>query len=159
MKTYRLQNGTVGEIMFGVDNFTNDETLNKLNKGLSKIKPYTHCVPYYPKAKFSFISLNAFKYFLFGICKFDEEDIKHLQTLGFCVYELDLGVYSTGLSKLFCTYFDDEIVEFLKYDLDFLFANADSFKYRSINQPPVPKESIKEVKNQYYKDVKFKYNV
>lgn len=155
MKTYRLENGNYGEIMFGVDNFTNDEILQKLNNGLSKIKPYTHCVPYYPKAKFSFVSLNALKYFLFGLCKFSFEDLPKLESLGFKVFELDLGVYSTGLSKIFCTFFDDEIVELLKFDLTQLFVDADSIKYRNINQPPVPKENIKECKNQYYKDVKF----
>ncbi len=157
MKTYRLENEMFDEVMFGVDNFINNETLQKLNKGLSRVKPYTHCVPYYPKAKFSFVSLNAFKYFLFGICKFSFEDVQKLKELGFYVLELDLGVYSTGLSKLFCTFFDDEIVEQLKCDLTELFINADSIEYRTINQPPVSKENIKDCKNAYYKNVKFKF--
>ena len=157
MKTYRLENEMFDEVMFGVDNFIDNETLRRLNKGLSKIKPYTHCVPYYPKAKFSFVSLNAFKYFLFGICKFSFEDVQKLKELGFYVLELDLGVYSTGLSKLFCTFFDDEIVEQLKCDLTELFINADSIKYRTINQPPVSKENIKDCKNAYYKNVKFRF--
>ena len=158
MKTYQLKNDEIDEIIFGVNNFINTETLNKLNNGLSKIKPYTHCVPYYPKSKFSFISLNAFKYFLFDLCKFDIEDIKNLKTLGFYINEIDLGVYSTGLSKIFCTFFDDEIVELLKFDLELFFANADSLKYRKINQPPVSTESIKFCKNKYYKNIDFKYN-
>jgi len=157
MKTYRLENEMFDEIMFGVDNFINDETLQRLNTGLSKIKPYTHCVPYYNKAKFSFVSLDALKYFLFGICKFSFEDVQKLKQLGFYVLELDLGVYSTGLSKIFCTFFDDEIVEQLKCDLTELFTNADSIKYNEINQPYVPKESIKHCKNAYYKNVKFKF--
>ena len=42
-------------------------------------------------------------------------------------------------------------------DLTELFINADSIEYRTINQPPVSKENIKDCKNAYYKNVKFKF--
>lgn len=156
MKAYRLINTTNDEIIFGVDNFNHNAILTKLNHGTKTIRPYKHAVAYYNDAMFAFISFNAFKYFLFNICKFDYEDIKLLELLGYKVVEEELECYSKGLSKLFCIYFDNEVVELKEVSLTKLFNNADSCDYCDINQPYIPKEIIKECKDRYYKNIKFK---
>lgn len=156
METYRLVGITNDEIIFGIDNLVNNAVLDKLNKGVAKVRPYNHAVPYYVKSKFAFISFNAFKHFLFNVCEFSFEDLTELEKLGFKVIKQDLECYSRGLSKLFCTYFDDEVVELKEVLLSELFENADSCDYRNINQPGIQKELIKECKDQYYKNIKFK---
>lgn len=156
METFRLVDTTNEEIIFGVDNLINNASLEKLRKGINKIRPYNHAVPHYKNDKFAFISLNAFKYFLFGICELNYSDILELEKLGFKVTIQELIVYSKGLSKLFCTYFDDEVVELKEVLLSELFENADSCDYENINQPNISKELIKHCKDQYYKNVKFK---
>jgi len=156
MKTYRLVNATNEEIIFGIENLINNATLDKLRKGINKCRPYNHVVPHYKNDKFAFISLNAFKYFLFGVCNLTYSDILELEKLGYKVTIQDLECYSRGLSKLFCTYFDNEIVELKEVLLSELFENADSCNYSDINQPAIQKELIKDCKDQYYKNVKFK---
>ena len=78
------------------------------------------------------------------------EDLAKLESLGFKVFELDLGVYSTGLSKIFCTFFDDEIVELNEISLLELFNDADSISFRRVNTPECPPESIKYTKERFY---------
>ena len=78
-----------------------------------------------------------------------------LEKLGYKVINEELGCYSRGLSKILCTHFDDEIVELKTELLSELFENADSMKYSKISQPILPKEIIKECKDQFYKNVKF----
>ena len=155
MRAFRLTDGTENELIFGVDNSINNATLDKLKKGLARIKPFEQVVPYYKNSKFAFISFNAFKYFLFGLCDFSYEDLIELERLGYKVIDEDLSCYSRGLSKLICTYFDDEVVELKTELLSKLFENADSMKYDTIYQPILPKEIIKECKDQFYKNVKF----
>lgn len=159
MKAYRLVNKNNEEIIFGVKNDKVNYVLSKLNNGTRKIRPYNYCItyPYWvnPKPKFAFLKLNGFKYFLFSICKFDLTDIEELKDLGYYVEEQELGTYGNGLSKLFCTYFDDEIVELKNVELTELFASTESMAHESVNLENAPSDDIKYCKNKYYKNVKF----
>lgn len=156
MITYRLIYDEVEEIVFGIANPDKNKSLEKLKKGIKSICPYKEVVAHYKNDKFAFQSFNAFKYFLFGLCKLDLNDIKELEKLGFRVTVQELRVYMRGLSKILCTYFDDEVVEPINLVLlSELFENADSMDYIEVERPPVPKEFIKDCKDQYYKNVKF----
>lgn len=155
MQAYRLVNETENDIIFGVDNLNNNVTLEKLAKGISNTRPYNQAIPYYKNSKFAFTSFNAFKYFLFDICRLNHDDLLELERLGYKVQNEDLGCYSKGLSKILCTYFDDEVVELKMELLSELFENADSMKYNGIAQPILPKEITKSCKAKFYKNVKF----
>lgn len=155
MQAYRLVDVSENELIFGVDNLINNASLEKLAKGVAKIRPYNQAVPYYKNTKFAFISFNAFKYFLFEVCQLTYDDLIELEKLGYKVINEELECYSRGLSKILCTHFDNEIVELKTELLSELFDNADSMKYDTIYQPILPKEIIKECKDQFYKNVKF----
>lgn len=159
MKAYRLVNKENEEIIFGVKNNKANYVLSKLNNGTRKIRPYNYCIayPYWvnPKPKFAFLKLNGFKYFLFSICKFDLTDIEELKDLGYYVEEQELGTYGNSLSKLFCTYFDDEIVELKNVELTELFASTESMVHEPVNLDNAPSDDIKYCKSKYYKNVKF----
>lgn len=156
MITYRLISPNEPEVMFGIDS-NNKQSTVKLKKGLNDMRPYNECVSHYKNDKFAFLSLNAFKNFLFNKCKLTLEDINELAEEGYYVTIQDLRVYIRGLSKYICSYFDDEVVEPVKeVQLTDLFDNADSMVYEEIFSDPIPKEFIKECKDQYYRNVKFK---
>ena len=155
MRAFRLTDGTENELIFGVDNSINNATLGKLKKGLARIKPFEQVVPYYKNSKFAFISFNAFKYFLFGLCDFSYEDLIELERLGYKVIDEDLSCYSRGLSKLICTYFDDEVVELKTELLSKLFENADLKDYKVVTLDVGPDKFIKECRNQFYRSVPF----
>jgi len=156
MEAYRLIDVNPNdEIIFGIDNLSNSGVIKKINSGLKTVRPWNHCVPYYEKSRFAFNSLNCFKYFLFGICKLTYADIEALDKLGYRVQKLDLEIYSKGLSKLYCTYFDDEIVELNEISLLELFNDADSISFRRVNTPECPPESVKYTKERFYANVKF----
>ena len=55
MRAFRLIDGTENELIFGVDNSINNATLDKLKKGLARIKPFEQVVPYYKNSKFAFM--------------------------------------------------------------------------------------------------------
>lgn len=156
MSYYRLINPANEEIVFGVDNVDDNAVLKKLNRGVATVRPYNHVVPYFKKAKFAFMDFNAFKYFLFYICKFSYHDLLELENLGYKVIEQDLESYSNGLSRLFCTYFDDEVVELKEVLLSSLFKSADSCTWHPIYMPNTAKNLVSECKRMHYVDVKFK---
>lgn len=156
MIAYRLICDETNEVIFGIKNDSKDKVINKLNKGLQNIRPYNYLVPYYnnSNAKFAFQSKDAFYYFLYDLCKFTDEDIQALKDKGFKVIKLNLGVYSCGYSKILCTFFDDEIVEFKMDSIENFCNNADSYKhnYTLINYT---NEIAKEFKQNHYKNIKF----
>lgn len=157
MRAFRLICDTEdNDIIFGIDNFSNNAVLKKLNNGLSKIRPYEQLVPFYKNSKFAFSSLESFKFFLFHLCKFSFFDLIELEDLGFAFIDEDLEGYAKGLSKILCTYFDDEVNNFKKESLTDFFATADSREYEIIKIGPYPKEDIKACKAQFYQNVKFK---
>lgn len=156
MQAFRLICPTNNEVIFGVDNEFNNATLSKLNKGLFTVRPYNYGTPYYKNSKFAFMHFNGLKYFLFNICKFTYSDLIELENLGFKVIKENLECYSRGLSKLFCTYFDDEVVELKEELLSELFDNADSMEYEYVDMTTAPKGIIKDCKERFYSNIKFK---
>lgn len=157
MITFRILEPNNEEIIFGLNNENNLASIEKLNNGTRNLRPYKYLVPFYKNAKFSFNSFNCLKFFLFNVCNLNQQDLEELDKLGFKVVKLDLCVYSKGLSKLFCTYFDDEVVEsFNPMLFTELFANADSMKYNYVNLTPASSEDSRQCKDHYYKTIKFK---
>jgi len=160
MKVYKIVNNDFdGEPVFGLPypfNETNGE--KKLNQLFGTIKPWTHCIPYYKKSKFAFISKNALLTFLFGNKNIEltYEDIKELMLAGWKVISFELNTWSDGLSKFMCTYFNDEIAdsEIETYTFDELF----NIKYDKVTQDNVPKSDIRDIKEKYYNDVKTYYD-
>ena len=73
----------------------------------------------------------------------------------FYIEELEINTWSTGLSKLLCTYFDDEVEEgtLVNRTID----EVKNWTVTFVYQDAVPKEDIKFVKETYYKGVKTYY--
>ena len=161
MKAYRIVNNDFdGEIVFGLPypfNQTNGE--RKLVQLFNKMKPWTHCIPYYKKSHFAFISKNALLTFLFSNkdIKLNSDDIKELELAGWKVESFELNTWSRGLSKFLCTYFDDEIEDntFEYYTFDELF----NIRYSDVVQDNVPKQDIKDIKEKYYNNVETYYDI
>lgn len=156
MRAYTLTDNSGDDIIFGVDNITRNTTLEKLNKGLAKIRPYNELVPFYKDSKFAFMGLNAFKYFLFKLCEFTYMDIIELEILGYEIIEEEIICVCNGMSRILCTHLDDEIVELKKESLTEFFANADSREYEIVPQPQHSPGDIKDCKAQFYSKIKFK---
>lgn len=153
MTGYRLTNATTNEeIMFGISNADNNATIKKINAGLASMRPYNECIPYQPGMTFDFISLNALKYFLFGVCELLSEDIEELMRLGYVVLKEELETYSRGLSNSLCTKFDDEVLSSTKYDMSSLINNN---MYTPIKKEYCSDDEVQFCIDKYYTKVKF----
>ena len=155
MKIFRLTRKDYdGEVVFGIPSEICTDSDKKINSYLTKYRPYDHCIPYYKKAKFGFLSLNALCTFLFANNEneFTEEELKEVNN-NYVVQTYELDTWSKGLSKFMCTYFDDEVLEgpIDTYSINDLMG----YTFKFIYQTNVPKEDIALVKEQYYSKVKF----
>lgn len=158
MKAYRLVHKDYkGEVVFGLPYpYNTTEGEKKINYLFSKMKPWKHCIPYYNNSKFAFVSLNAINSFLFYNKKdLTEQEFNDIND-NFIIESFNLNIWSSGLSKFLCTYFDDEAdrTELETYTLRDLVGLTFEF----IKQDPVPKEDIKATKEMYYSKVKTYYN-
>ena len=77
----------------------------------------------------------TWKYFLFGLCELSLSDIEELDKLGITVQKLSLMVFSSGLSKMFTSYYDDEIEECEELSLTNVFKTDRDILYKMIPQP------------------------
>lgn len=157
MQAYRIinSNNLKWEFITGIPNAENNEVFAKFNRGLSKVRPYNHAVPYPRRSMFAIMNKTGLNYFLFNLCEFTLDDLKFLQSSGYKVVDEELSVYSSGFSKLFCTYFEDEIVELKEVDFTSIYTNADSVKNIEVKNSNILPEDIRYCKNTYYKDVVF----
>lgn len=161
MRVFKLKHKKyTGDLVFGLPSPYNESPGEKyINELFSNMKPWNHCIPYYKNSHFAFTSINALCTFLFD--KFDAnipEDVLTDIDNKFYVQSFDLTVWSSGLSKFLCTYFDDEVestedIEEQRYDIK----TVKGFTYKYIKQDPVYEGDIASCKEQYYKNVKTFY--
>ncbi len=162
MKVYKLKHKEYdGDLVFGLPYPYNESPgeiyINELFKNM---KPWNHCVPYYKNSHFAFVSINALCTFLFGYfgkSDLTEEILSDIEDK-FYVQTFNLTVWSDGLSKFLCTYFDDEIETIedtreQQYDMK----TVEGFTYKYIVQDPVAEDDISMCKERYYKNVKTFY--
>ena len=156
MRVYRLRHKQYkGDVVFGLPpTYCKKVGEKKINELLGSIKPWKHAIPYYKKSKFAFISADALVTFLFSISTLTSEEYNSICD-NFYIEELDINTWSTGLSKLLCTYFDDEVEEgtLENHTID----EVRNWTVKFVYQDAVPKEDIKFVKETYYKGVKTYY--
>ena len=158
MKVYKLKHKEYnGELVFGLP-YPYNESPGEIyvNELLKNMKPWNHCVPYYRNSHFAFVSLNAVLSFLFISSIELTIDIYNDLNDKFYVESFDLSVWSDGLSKYLCTYFDDEINEDTnkqKYNIEEL----NSFNRNYVTQDPIADADISLCKERYYKNVKTFY--
>jgi hypothetical protein len=158
MKVFRLRHKQYkGDIIFGMPpTYCKKIGEKKIHSMLLELKPWKYAIPYYNKSKFAFISSDALLTFLFGNFnnEYSEEEFKSICD-NYFVESFELNVWSSGLSKLLCTYFDDEIEndEINTYSIEEIRA----WTYTYVYQDAVPKEDIKYCKDTYYSKVKTYY--
>ena len=155
MRVYRLVHKDYnGEIVFGLPYPYNQlDGEKKVNYLFSKNKPWTHCVPYYKNCKFAFVSLSALITFLYWNGDLTEQETSDIEN-NFYVETFDLDVYSSGLSKFLCTYFDDEVIsEIDRKELK----DLKNETTKIVIQDPISDEDIKIVREDYYTNIKTYY--
>lgn len=137
------------ELLLGIENQNNNELINKINKVLYNRNPPKECVPINDKTRLAFLNYNSFKYFLFGLCSLTLSDIEQLDKYGIKVQKLNLMVFSSGLSKMFTSYYDDEVEECEEVSLSSIFENDNDIQYSIIQQPYIYKDDLKYYKSKY----------
>jgi hypothetical protein len=156
MRVYKLvRKDYSGEEVFG---YPNSEIINfntninsVLNKKFETIKPWTHCIPYYKNSHFAFLSLSALNTFLFeDDYDFSEDELYELNEY-FEIKSFELSIWSAGLSKFLCTYFNDEVIE--GTEITYSIKDISEMSYDYVYQDDVPKGEITEIKNKYYNGV------
>ena len=161
MKVYKLKLKKYdGDLVFGLPYPYNESPGEKyINELFKNMKPWNHCVPYYRNSHFAFVSIDALCTFLFNKfnAKLSEEILQDSEDK-FYVQSFNITVWSNGLSKFYCTYFDDEVetaedIEEQRYDMK----TVKGFTYKYIIQDPVYDDDISLCKEQYYKNVKTFY--
>ena len=158
--SFRIYNDNIKtEILLGVENTFNNDLLNKINDSLRFRNCIDECVPLTSNSKLAFVNYNAMKYFLFGLCDFSLSDIIELEKLGFKVQKLNLSIFSTGLSKLFASYYDDEVDECEELNLSDIFKSDKDIQYNIIKQMGVSKDDLKYYKSKYGKFAQMNFSV
>jgi len=156
MKVFRLRHKQYkGDVIFGLPpTYCKKVGEKKINELLGSIKPWKHAIPYYKKSKFAFVSAGALNSFLFLSNTLTSEEYNSICD-NFYIEELEINIWSAGLSKLLCTYFDDEVEEgtLVNHTID----EVRNWTVKFVYQDAVPKEDIKFVKEAYYKGVKTYY--
>lgn len=156
MRVYRLRHKQYkGDIVFGMPpTYCKKIGEKKINELFADMKPWKQAIPYYNKSKFAFLSVGALVTFLDWHTELDEETYNSICD-NYFVESFEISIWSAGLSKFLCTYFDDEVIPdtLETYDLKTILGWAVNMVY----QDPVPKESIKHCKESYYKTVKTYY--
>lgn len=151
---YELKNDNFDTIIFGIENDIGDELLDKLNRGLSLIKPWKHGIPYYKNSKFCFKSLNSLCMFLFKLCKFTHKDIYNLNKDGWYVDNIQLSLCDTGISRMWCSYFDEDVLSVTKTKItDYLNVYYNDVNYRT----NLDKDMAYYCYNKYYKNINKHY--
>ena len=145
------------ELLLGIENKNNNELIDKINKVLSNRNPSKECVPIDNKTRLAFLNYNSFKYFLFGLCSLTLSDIEQLDKFGIKVQKLRLMVFGSGLSKMFISYYDDEVEECEEVSLSSIFENDHDIQYDIIQKPYIYKDDLKYYKSKYGNYIKMNF--
>ena len=153
MTVYQIYRGNeIGDDIFEMQGFEglSESVVNKLYKGIKRLtSPQKECIPFFKGNKFAFVNLNALKYFLFGLCEMDYEDIDELKLVGYNIFKIDVDCYTSGLSKILCTFGMDEVLSVETYPHNTLLSNI---SYYTPASNKVEKSISDASYNQYYKD-------
>ena len=145
------------ELLLGIENKNNNELIDKINKVLSNRNPSKECVPIDDKTRLAFLNYNSFKYFLFGLCGLTLSDIEQLDKYKIKVQKLRLTVFGSGLSKMFISYYDDEVEKCEEVSLSSIFENDHDIQYDIIQKPYVYKDDLKYYKSKYGNYIKMNF--
>lgn len=157
MRVYRLRhNQYKGDVVFGMPpTYCKKIGEKKIKELFSKMKPWTHAIPYYKKSKFAFVSLDAFVTFLFLMNNEISEEEYNSICDNYFVESFEINTWSAGLSKFLCTFFDDEVEPDTLETIEIRALEKVTAKF--VFQDDVPKEDISLVKDSYYKKIKTYY--
>lgn len=141
------------DLHFGLPNdCIHNEYDEKLNIGLSKIKPWMYGIPYYNDSKIAFVSKDAFFTFLFNVCEFEKDDIDTLENLGYYIEQIDTPIIDTGFSKIICSYKEDEMnCPPSKVMLKNISKNID-YRFIPFFANVLESKDVQHIKNKYYKN-------
>ena len=152
MYSFRLYTDTQDrEFLLGVNNSKSNQLITTINNVIKQRNCIDELVPIDEKCKLAFRNYNSFKYFLFGLCNFTLEDIETLNALGFKLQKLNLGVFSSGLSNMYVSYYDDEVDEFENISLIDIFMSDKDITFKSVKPQYVSNDNIKYYKSRYGK--------
>lgn len=158
--SFRIYNkNSKSEFLLGILDKKNNEVINKINSILEFRNCVNECVPVDNKCKLAFINYNSLKFFLFGLCEFTLEDLTVLDKLGYKIQRLNLGVFSSGLSKMYTSYYDDEVDECEELSFMELFTSDKDMQYKNIAQPFISSDDTKYYKSRYGKFAKMNFSV
>ena len=153
MTVYQIYRGNeIGDDIFEMQGFEglSEPVVDKLYKGIKRLtSPQKECIPFFKGNKFAFVNLNALKYFLFGLCEMGYEDLDELKLVGYNIFKIDVDCYTSGLSKILCTFGVDEIIKYESHTADVL---AKNISYYTPIKVKVEKSISDASYQQYYKD-------
>lgn len=139
------------EFLLGVNNSDTNQTINTINRAIKNRSCIDELVPLDEKCKVAFRNYNTLKYFLFGLCNFTLDDIEKLDILGFRIQKLNLGVFGSGLSNMYVSYYDDEVDECEDISLTDIFVSDKDITFKSVKQQYISDDNIKYCKSRYGK--------
>lgn len=152
MYSFRLYRNTQDrEFLLGVNNSNTNQIINTVNDVIKQRSCISELVPLDEKCKIAFRNYNTLKYFLFGLCNFTLDDIEKLDILGFRIQKLNLGVFDSGLSNMYVSYYDDEVDECEDMSLIDIFASDKDITFKSVKQQYVSDDNLKYYKSRYGK--------
>ena len=157
MRVYQLVHKDYkGEVVFGLPFPYNQlEGEKKINYLFNKMKPWTHCIPYYKNSKFAFLSIDALVTFIYNKNSLTDNEVEEIEN-NFYVESFEVSLWSNGLSKFMCTYFEDEVIK----DTTSVYSLGDlrNRSMKLIYQDAVPSADIKFCKEKYYSDITTYYS-
>ena len=152
MYSFRLYRKTQDrEFLLGVNNCDDNKLISTINSILKRRSCIDELVPLDEKCKIAFRNYNSLKYFLFGLCNFTLDDIEKLDMLGFRIQKLNLGVFSSGLSNMYVSYYNDEVDECEDMSLIDIFVSDKDITFKSVKQQYVSDDNVKYYKSRYGK--------
>lgn len=152
MYSFRLYRKTQDrEFLLGVNNSDNNKLISTINSILKRRSCVDELVPLDEKCKIAFRNYNVLKYFLFGLCNFTLEDINELTENGFRIQKLNLGVFSSGLSNMYVSYYDDEVDEYEDLSLTDIFMSDKDITFKTVKQQYISDDNVKYYKSRYGK--------
>lgn len=153
MTVYQIYRGNeINDDIFEMQGFEglSEEVTEKLYRGIKRLTPpQKECVPFFKGSKFAFVNLNALKYFLFGLCEMEYEDIDELKLVGYNILKINVDCYTSGLSKTLCTFGLDEVISTEVYSHNSLLNNI---SYYTPSSNKINKATSDMSYQQYYKD-------
>ena len=156
MRVYKLIRKDYNkDVIFGLPypfNTTSGE--QKLNKLLSKIKPWKYCIPFYNGDEFAFISSDALLSFLQLDSNLTEEELNDISN-NLYIKSFEVSTWCSGLSKILCSYSPDDIKE--GTEKEYQIKDIIGWEFKFIYQDKVPSEDVQMTKERFYNNIQTFY--